>query len=169
MLRMTVATSRLRWLGSAAALVTALALAVGLPGQKAPTHRTDKTLRVLFVGHDPAAPKIASYDADNPRTQALHRERTAAWESLLRYHFANVKVVHGDDYAVAMSDDVDVTIFDTQPKAITEAVRGKDPVTGKNTYKAATYLPESFDRPALMISQVSSRIGEPLGSKLDWL
>jgi len=147
-----------------------LALAAWLPAQQPRTvHRTDPSLRVLFVGHDPVAPKIASYDKGDPRKQALFRERTAAWESLLRYHFQNVTVVHGTDYKVEMSDAVDVTVFDAVPTALTEAVRGKDPKTGKPTYKAATYLPKSFDRPALMISNVSSRIGEPLGSKLDWL
>lgn len=152
------------------ATVLLLALAISVPAQQPRgVHHSDASLRVLFVGHDPDAPQIASYDKDDPRKQALFRERTGAWEALLRYHFTNVTVVHGKDYKVEMSDAVDVTVFDSVPKALTKAQRGKDPKTGKPTYRAATYLPTSFDRPALMIANVSSRVGEPLGSKLDWL
>ncbi len=117
---------------------------------------------VLFVGNDPAAPKVPFRDLAKARTFKLYRERTAAFEALLRYHFENVKVAYGEDYRVEMSDDFDVTIFDTLPKALTKAVR--QPV-----YKAATYLPESFDRPALLIADNTPRIGEPIGLKLDWL
>lgn len=117
---------------------------------------------VLLVGNDPEAPRIPFRDHAKERTFKLYRERTAAFEALLRYHFEKVEVVHGADYDVAMSDDFDVTVFDTLPKALTTAVREPE-------YRAATYLPESFDRPALMIADVSPRIGEPIGLKLDWL
>lgn len=127
------------------------------------------SLRVLLVSHDPASPKMSFADMAKARTHRLYRERAAAWEALLRYHFEHVKVVYGDDYHVAMSDAVDVTIFDARPKALTAAKRGKDPVTGESTYEAATYLPESFDRPAILIADNAPRIGEPLGLKLDWL
>ena len=126
-------------------------------------------LRVLFVGQDPNNLKVMFSDMAKKRTHQLYRERTSAWESLLRYHFKNVTVVHGEDYRVEMSDEVDVTIFDVPPKELTSAKRGKDPVTGEPTYQAATYLPESFDRPAIMIGANAPRIGEPLGLKLDWL
>ena len=129
--------------------------------------RTD--LRVLFVGQDPAALKVMFSNMAVERTRKLYRERTPAWEALLRYHFKNVTVVYGDDYRVEMSDAADVTIFDVPPKALSEAKRGTDPVTGEPTYQAATYLPESFDRPAIMIAANAPRIGEPLGLKLDWL
>lgn len=128
----------------------------------AQTEAEKNDLEVLFVGNDPEAPKVPFADLAKPRTYALYRERTAAFEALLRVHFENVRIVHGADYTADMSDDFDVTIFDTRPKALTQAVR--EPV-----YKAATYLPESFDRPALMIADNSPRIGEPMGLKLDWL
>lgn len=126
-------------------------------------------LRVLFVGHDPAAPGVPFRDMATARTYALYRERTAAFEALLRYHFEDVHVVHGEDYEVGMSDTVDVTIFDARPKRMTPEVRKRDPKTGEWDYRPATYLPESFDRPALMIAENSPRIGEPLGLKLDWM
>ncbi|MFT4842063.1 MAG: hypothetical protein ACJA0V_001995 [Planctomycetota bacterium] len=134
-----------------------------------PASAAREDLRVLFVGQDATDLKIMFSSMAVPRTRQLYRERTAAWESLLRYHFEHVTVVHGEDYRVEMSDDVDVTIFDVPPKALTAVKRGTDPDTGKSTYQAATYLPESFDRPAIMISASAPRIGEPLGLKLDWL
>ncbi len=119
-------------------------------------------LRVLLVGHDPAAPKVPFPDMANERTYALYRERTAAFEALLRYHFEGVRVVHADDYRVEMSDEVDVTVFDALPKPVT-------PAGAEDGYRPAVYLPESFDHPALMIAENSPRIGDSLGLKLDWL
>lgn len=120
-------------------------------------------LRVLFVGHDPAAPDVMFASMAKPRTWALHRERTAAFEALLRYHFEDVQVVHAADYEVAMSAAADVTIFDTPPKALVEAVRdGED-------YRPAEYLPRDFAHAAITIAGTSDRVGEPLGLKLDWL
>ncbi len=52
-----------------------------------------------------------------------------------------------------MSDAVDVTLFDARPKALSQAKRGTDPVTGETSYKPAEYLPMDFDRPALMIAE----------------
>ncbi|MFT4511494.1 MAG: hypothetical protein ACI89X_004157 [Planctomycetota bacterium] len=157
------------------AVLTALLLSASFAGAQAPAasltpaSAAREDLRVLFVGQDPANLKVMFSDMAVERTHQLHRERTAAWESLLRYHFKNVTVVHGEDYRVAMSDDVDVTVFDVPPKTLTAAERGVDPDTGKPTYQSATYLPESFDRPAIMIGASAPRIGEPLGLKLDWL
>lgn len=119
-------------------------------------------LRVLLVGHDPAAPKVPFPDMANERTYALYRERKAAFEALLRYHFEDVRVVHGADYEVEMSYEVDVTVFDALPEPQTQA-------NADGGYRPVAYLPESFDRPAVMISQTSPRIGESLGLKLDWL
>lgn len=129
----------------------------------------DKGLRILFVGQDPAEPKPPFAHLTKPRTLALFRERTAAFEALLRYHFTDVRVIHGADYKAAMSDDADVTVFDTRPTPLTKAERGKDPKTGEPTYRPPTYLPETFDRPALMISHNSAQIGESLRLKLDWM
>ncbi|HEX5051915.1 MAG TPA: hypothetical protein VFZ65_09100 [Planctomycetota bacterium] len=149
--------------------LAALLLFGAFAGAQDASPATKSGLRVLLVGQDPAAPKLPFADMAKERTLRLYRERTAAWEALLRYHFENVRVVHGEDYAIEMSNDADVTIFDCRPKALTPRVDEKDPRTGERIYKAATYLPESFDRPALMIAENSPLIGEPIGLKLDWL
>ncbi len=120
-------------------------------------------LRVLFVGHDPSDRKIPFADMAEPRTYQLYRERTSAFESLLRYHFEDVRVVYGKDYEVSMSDDVDVTIFDTLPNPL------HDPERDRGAPRQNSYLPETFSRPALTISMNSARIGEPIGLKHDWL
>ena len=90
-------------------------------------------------------------------------DRSPAWESLLRYHFEHVTVVHAADYRPGMSDDADVTIFDARPPEREGA--GRD----IGSYHQAGYLPHDFDRPALLIAENSARIGEPLGLKLDWM
>ena len=145
-----------------------LSTALVLAAQSADTHFEDD-LRVLFVGQDPAAPQIGYADAEKARTLPLLRERTGAWEALLRYHFKNVTVVYGADYEASMSDAVDVTIFDALPKPLVEAVREQDPDTGEWSYEPPVYLPDDFSRPALAIAHHTPRIGEALGTKLDWL
>ena len=146
-----------------------LALATVATADEEASKPEARTLRILYVGQDPERPRPPFAKMAKKRTYALFRERTAAFEALLRYHFKEVRVVHGANYQVEMSDDVDVTIFDNLPKAITRARREKDPETGQLTYTPPTYLPRSFDRPALMISHNSAWIGESLGLKLDWM
>lgn len=160
----------IRFVAASMALVLLLGFASGQSAGAPSSSQAGATdLRVLFVGQDPENLKVMFSDMAVPRTHQLYRERTAAWEALLRYHFAHVTVVHGEEYRVEMSDAVDVTIFDVPPKELTKAQRGKDSVTGKSFYKAASYLPESFDRPAILIGANAPRIGEPIGLKLDWL
>ncbi len=159
----------MKWPLTKSALLGAifLASAAGAVAQDVPPHKSD--LRVLFVGHDPADPKVPFQDLATDRTYALYQERTPAFEEFLRQRFRNVQVVFGDDYRVGMSDEVDVTIFDARPKELTPVKREVDPDTGETLYEPASYLPLSFDRPALLIAENSPRIGEPLGLKLDWL
>ncbi|MFK7820499.1 MAG: hypothetical protein AB8G99_17395 [Planctomycetaceae bacterium] len=121
-------------------------------------------LRVLFVGHDPEKPRMAFADISSKRTVELYKERTEAFDKFLNARFRNVQIVYGSDYKSEMSNAVDVTIFDCRPTALTEAKRTDD-----GGYEAPTYLPSNFDRAALMISENSPLIGEPLGLKLDWL
>ena len=113
-------------------------------------------LRVLLVGHDPANPRVVFPQLAKPRTHELYRERTAAWHSLLREHFEDVTLVHAAKYRPAMSQRVDVTVFDAQPPL------------GPGRL-SMPLLPSDFDRPALLIAENSPGIGEPLGLKLDWL
>lgn len=144
----------------------ALPLAANTLGQDA-VDRSD--LRILLVGHDPASPAPAFPGQATDRTRELYGERTAAFEALLRKHFADVRVVFGAEYAATMSDSADVTIFDARPKALTPAVRSRDEATGEMRYQPATYLPDDFSHAAITIAESSPRIGEPLGLKLDWL
>ena len=146
-----------------------LGLAVSSGAFAQDLERTKSPLRVLFVGHDPESPNMMFADIGTPRTVELYKERTASFEAFLNERFSQVTVVLGAEYSVDMSDQVDVTIFDTRPKKLKEASREVDPVTGEMDYHPAEYLPLSFDRPALLIAENSPQIGEPLGLKLDWL
>jgi len=110
------------------------------------------------VGHDPEHPYIN--DEPTPRMVALHQERTAAFETLLREHFHQVTVVHVADYEVVMSEAADVTLFDASPGGL-EGPGG----IGDLPYR----LPPGFSRPALMIAENAHEIGAPLGLKLGWL
>ncbi len=139
-------------------------------GAQAQESRQDKSpLRVLLVGHNPESPNIMFADLGTSRTVELYKERTAAFTEFLNQRFSEVTVVFGANYSVEMSDQVDVTIFDTRPKKLKEAKREVNPDTGEMDYEPAEYLPISFARPALMIAENSPQIGEPLGLKLDWL
>ncbi len=150
-----------------AAFAATASLAGGAAQEAGPAGKSD--LRVLYVGDNPEAPKVMFADSADKRTVELYKERTPAFTAFLNERFEHVTVVFGDDYTVELSDQVDVTIFDTRPKALTKAVREVDPETGEMNYEPATYLPKSFDRPAITISANSPTIGEPLGLKLDWL
>ncbi len=152
---------------AAATLLTAAAAQDTATAPQGTSAKSD--LRVLYVGDNPEAPKIMFADSADARTKELYSERTPAFAAFLGERFEHVTVVFGDDYTTELSDAVDVTIFDTRPKALAEAVRGTDPVTGESLYTPASYLPESFDRPAITIAANSPTIGEPLGLKLDWL
>lgn len=132
----------------------ALAAAATASTQAPTTEKSD--LKVLFVGHDPTSPRI-EYEP-TPQTVALMKERTVSFEVFLNEHFESVQVVLAKDYQPSMSDAVGVTIFDEKPN-------GKvDPASGETLP-----LPRDFDRPALMIGQVSDEIGRGVGHKLDWL
>lgn len=147
-------------------LIPALALAglalspSALPQDAVPAK---SSLKVLLVSHDPETPQVPFKDMAHERHAELYGERAALWEALLAEHFEHVSLVYGEQYEASMSDAVDVTIFDAKPPVAKEAVRD-----GMN-YEPAEYLPRTFDRPALMISENSPRLGEPLGLKLDWL
>ena len=166
-------TIKRRWLGSLACLAVTLIVfgCSGSPTQRgaAPEVSSKKVLSVLLVSHDPAKPQVPFQDLAKERTFELYRERAAAWEALLRKHFSDVQVVYGPQYSVEMSEKVDVTIFDARPTALRESARGVDAVTGDPTYTPPLYIPESFDHAAVMISENSPLIGEPIGLKLDWM
>lgn len=146
---------------------TFLTASLAAATQEASAQKSD--LRVLLVSHDPAAPKLAFASMADERTLELYKERASAFETFLKEHFESVQLVYGDSYTAAMSDAVDVTLFDARPKALSPAGEVTDPETGETSHQRASYLPESFSRPALMIAENSPLIGEPIGLKLDWL
>ncbi len=117
-----------------------------VPGQE--TNR--QSLSVLFVGNDPAQnypPRGHPTGLAAERYGELLKERTPAFEKLLREHFETVTVVIGKDYQVTMSDDYDVTVFDVLPPPI-----GERDVDG---WKKKIRLPADFTNPAVMIGDVA--------------
>ena len=109
-----------------------------------------QSLRVLFVGNDPKqdySPRSYQTGPDADRFDELMKERTPAFEKLLREHFETVTVVIGKDYQVALSDDYDVTVFDVLPPPI-----GEREVAG---WKKKIRLPADFSNPAVMIGNVA--------------
>ncbi|MEM7261007.1 MAG: hypothetical protein AAF488_03390, partial [Planctomycetota bacterium] len=94
--------------------------ALGTAQAQKPTTRKSP-LSVLFVGHDPENPLVEYQPTE--RTVALHQERTPAFESFLREHFEQVRVVYAADYRVSMSDESDVTVFDARPPVLVAADR----------------------------------------------
>lgn len=138
-------------------LPLALAALAGLtPAQEHP--KSD--LAVLLVAQDPEHPVVPIYTEVTDRALELCRERTAAFEGLLREHFNDVTVVYGADYLVGLSEAADVTLFDVLPPVLGRGEGDRDPVA---------YLPQDFAHAALTISHVSPLIGESLGTKNDWL
>ena len=150
----------------AAFLTTSFAPAA-IGTQEATSKKSD--LKVLLVSHDPEAPKLAFASMADERTTELYAERAAAWKKLLDQHFESVQLVYGSDYKIEMSDKVDVTMFDSRPPELSPAGEVTDPETGETSYQRASYIPESFSRPALLVAENSPLMGEPIGLKLDWL
>ena len=129
-------------------------------------------LKILFVGYEPS--KVVVTDGDrlskNPeRAAQLRRERTPAFENLLKQNFKTVKVVYADDYKQSMSADYDVTIFDAAPHKIKNEVLEKDASGKPIGFHPAEYLTPDFSDAALLISTTAPSIGEPLQYKMDWL
>ncbi|MEM7165009.1 MAG: hypothetical protein AAF581_06060 [Planctomycetota bacterium] len=152
-------------------LLAVLALSTSATFAQEPTAAplAKSKLRILLVGHDPAAPTIRFADADDERVVTLYKERTSAFTELLRARFEQVAVVYAADYRAEQSDQMDVTVFDALPKPLQPAKRGTDPETGERFYEPAVYLPKSFDRATLMVGQIAPAMSDGLGLKLDWL
>ncbi len=91
-------------------------------------------LRIFLVSHNPdnAQVPLAEEVADE-RMVTIHGERAELVEAMLKEHFTSVRMVYGADYTTAMSDAVDVTLFDTRSKALSQAEHGKDPVSGRTS------------------------------------
>lgn len=121
---------------------------VVVPAQALPAKQM---LSVLFVGNDPTQEFMPpSYETGlaAERYPELMRERTPAFEALLKEHFETVKVVFGPEYKAAMSDDYDVTVFDVLPPSIGE-------VAGVSWKKQR--LPNDFTHASVMIGDVAPK------------
>lgn len=154
-----------RAMGVVMGILQRLSLALVAVPLIAATARAGKSdLRVLYVGPDPdVEPVVPSYYEDPARVAALTRERLPAFRAFLEEHFTSVRVVVVDDYVPAMSDAVDVTVFDARPPVL--ETRQVDDMARK------IRLPDDFTAPALFVGEVApftlGRFGA--GLKLDHL
>ena len=134
-----------------------------LLGQEPVAKKSD--LKVLFVGRDPEKKtNVPSYFSGvaAERLAELKSERMAAFESLLNKHFEKVKYIVSEDYQVAMSDEVDVTVFDEVPPPIE--------VVDMGNWKKRLRLPMDFDRPAVLIELGPGMLGRNgMGLRMDHL
>ena len=119
-------------------------------------------LSVLYVGGtanmDPML--MAPGSVDSVALAASVKERMAHFTKFLKKNFTNVKSIEGKDYTPEMSAAYDVTVFDGR----TVPFRKGDRMKGERD----SYLPESFDRAAVMIGHMSEDLGRSLGNKNDW-
>jgi hypothetical protein len=119
-------------------------------------------LSVLYVGGtanmDPML--MAPGSVDSVALAASVKERMAHFTKFLKKNFTNVKLIEGKDYTPEMSAAYDVTVFDGR----TVPFRKGDRMKGERD----SYLPESFDRAAVMIGHMSEDLGRSLGNKNDW-
>ena len=124
-------------------------------------------LKILYVGGTSDLETFVT-KVDSLVLQQSVAERMASFENMLRTYFETVKVENAKDYMPEMSDDYDVTIFDGKPRELIPAqvVRNEQGRIVSRT--AAGYLPETFDRPAMMLVEMGETLGRKIGLKTDW-
>lgn len=120
------------------------------------------SLKILFVGYDPAQamPTSVRRIPGNMTKEGFEREypiRMPAFKALLSEYFAEVKTIDCRDWKPSDSDPYDVTIFDFPTKII-------EPVT-----EGVKYLPADFSKPVVFISHTAAQMGTPIGLKFEWL
>jgi len=125
-------------------------------------------LRVLYVGGSADMDVVGGEKVDTVALEKSKKGRMAAFSQFLNDYFSTVKVVEGKDYAAAMSDQYDVTIFDGKPKALREREYVKDSTGQIVDVINAEYLPKDFSRAAITIAEMGEHIGRSLGIKNDW-
>ena len=122
---------------------------------------------VLYVGGS-SDMETFGVKVDSVALQKDMAERTASFEKMLKQYFKTVGVVQGKDYAPDMSDNYDVTVFDGKLRELEpeRLVRGEG---GQILERVAPrYLPEDFDRPAVMLVEMGETLGRRIGLKTDW-
>lgn len=134
-------------------------------GAQAQVKKSD--VSVLYVGGSADMDAVGE-KVDSAELRRSVAERTASFEKMLKDYFKTVKAVDGADYAVEMSDDYDVTIFDGRLPVLTERKMEYDGEGNVVDYTPAGYLPETFDRPAVLLAEMGETLGRSIGLKTDW-
>lgn len=130
--------------------------------------------KILYVGYSPdeKLPPNTAYNTggvSGERFEEDIKRRMESFKELLEKHFLKVETVHCKKYTDELSEQFDVTIFDGQPEPIEPGFIKKDPITGKTIkYKKAKYISDGFSKPAVLIAQNGSIMGEPIGLFTDW-
>lgn len=134
-------------------------------GAQAQVKKSD--VSVLYVGGSADMDAVGE-KVDSAELRRSVAERTASFEKMLKDYFKTVKAVDGADYAVEMSDDYDVTIFDGRLPVLTERKMEYDGEGNVVDYTPAGYLPVTFDRPAVLLAEMGETLGRSIGLKTDW-
>lgn len=124
-------------------------------------------LKVLYVGGTADIQTIA-VEVDSVVLQKEIAKRTASFEKMLKQYFKVVTVVAGMDYTMDLSEDYDVTIFDGMIRELAPFKVERDAQGKVISLTPAAYLPEDFDRPAILLAEMGEILGRFIGLKTDW-
>lgn len=111
-------------------------------------------LKVLYVGGSPDVDYVGN--------------RPDSAEKMLKRYFRQVTVIRAKTYRPELSDNYDVTVMDGRPDPILPGIMERDSSGRLTRYEKTGYLPPAFDRPMLMIADMSEEIGRRIGLKTDW-
>lgn len=133
------------------------------------------SLKVLFVGYNPAKP-MPTFEAGRMGPGGLSEAgfkaeypiRMPAFKQLLSNYFSTVKTMDVREWKTTDSEAYDVTIFDFPTKEI-EPMINEVGADGKRVYKPAKYLPDDFSKPVVFIASTADQMGRGIGLKIDWL
>lgn len=124
-------------------------------------------LKVLYVGGSPDV----DYVGNRPDSAVLAQssaKRMASFDKMLKRYFRQVTVIRAKAYRPELSDNYDVTVMDGRPAPILPGIMERDSSGRLTRYEKPGYLPPDFDRPMLMIADMSEEIGWRIGLKTDW-
>jgi hypothetical protein len=124
-------------------------------------------LKVLYVGGTPDIDNVGNRPDSAVLAQSCAK-RMASFEKMLKRYFRQVTVIRAKDYRPELSDNYDVTVMDGRPDPILPGIRERDSSGRLIRYEKPGYLPPDFDRPMLMIADMSEEIGRRIGLKTDW-
>ncbi len=129
-------------------------------------------IKVLIVAHNPDSLFTDYYGSrPSPRYSELAKTRGKEFKSLLDDYFKTVDVVVAKDYLPEQSGNYDVTIFDARPPGL-ESIdlglyrNGESVIRGGKPMMYSRYLPEDFNRAAIMIGILTDDMTYCIPSKL---